>query len=338
MTLRTCDGRLLLRAAAGATAILVRHAAEVDALNVFPVPDGDTGRNMLATMRAAADAAAALPAGSRSAEAVGGALARGALLGARGNSGVILSQVFRGLAEGAAGRRRVDGNDLARGLRAASVHADAAVDRPVEGTILSVVRAAADAAEAAAHRDPSVEAVLADAAAAAATAVLRTPEQLAVLREAGVVDAGGRGFELLLRGALAALAEDPGPAVPVGPVGAAGLPHAATVAGEEAGSAYGFETAYLVLAPPGGRLDAAALRAELAPLGDSLLVVGDTELLRVHIHGDRPDLALAAGLRAGRVRRVTVENLDALAAGDREERVGELLGLTEGELPGHALP
>ncbi len=323
MSLRTCDGSVLRRAVSGSLGLLLRHAAEVDALNVFPVPDGDTGRNMAATLRAAVAETERVTADGRSAGAIGAALARGALLGSRGNSGVILSQVLRGMADAAHGKRRVDGRDLAAGLRAGSRLADASIDRPVEGTILSVVRAAAEAAEAAAQQDPAVERVLEAAVEAAAAAVARTPEQLRVLAEAGVVDAGGRGFELILRGALAAFAELPDALPPAPPAQPADL-HA--LAGEGEGSAYGYETAYLIDARPGLPLDLAALRAELGSLGDSLLVVGDPAVARIHIHGDRPDLALAVGLRAGRVSRVTIENLDALAAGDREERVGELLG------------
>lgn len=322
MTLRTCDGALLRRAVAGAAGTLARHVAEVDALNVFPVPDGDTGRNLLATIRAAAIEAERTTSGRSPASDVADALARGALLGARGNSGVILSQVLRGMATAADGKRRVGGRELAAGLLEGSRRADRAVARPVEGTMLSVVRAAAEAAMATAAHDDRIEVVLSEAVEAAAAAVERTPEQLAVLREAGVVDAGGRGVELLLRGTLAALAEEDWGAVR--PAGAAATPGSAAVTAGEDG--YGYETAYLLAALPGRPLDIDALRATLDPLGDSLLVVGDEAVARVHIHGARPDLALAVGLDAGHLSRVTIENLDRLAEGDREERVEELLG------------
>ena len=209
MTLRFCDGATFYRAVIAAVATLDRHHAEVDSLNVFPVPDGDTGRNMLVTMKVALEHAEVLEGPERTLTGVADALAHGALMGARGNSGVILSQVMRGLADGVKGMRRADGLAMAHALRCGSRAADAAVARPVEGTILTVVRAAGDAAVAAAEREPTLAVALSAAVEAAAEAVIRTPDQLPILAEAGVVDAGGRGFELLLRGVLMGMAETP---------------------------------------------------------------------------------------------------------------------------------
>ena len=162
MTRLYVDGPTLIRAVAAATRNLERHVEEVDSLNVFPVPDGDTGSNMLATMRAALAAAESLPKEQRDLDSVADALSRGALTGARGNSGVILSQIIRGMTHGAGGRRRASGLDLAQGLRKGSEVAYESVLTPVEGTILTVIRDAAEAAEAAAGRQPHVEAVLAE--------------------------------------------------------------------------------------------------------------------------------------------------------------------------------
>src|SRR3990170_6615381 len=138
MTRLYCDGPTLMRAVAAAVANLERHVDEVDAMNVFPVPDGDTGSNMLATMRAALGEAERLPEGDRSLEAVAEALSRGALTGARGNSGVILSQIIRGMTDGADGRRLATGIHLAQGLRRGSEVAYRSVLTPVDGTILTV--------------------------------------------------------------------------------------------------------------------------------------------------------------------------------------------------------
>jgi hypothetical protein len=320
MTLRFCDGPTLTRAVASAVATLSRHADEVDALNVFPVPDGDTGRNMLATMRAALEAARDVPPGDRTVERLADALARGSLLGARGNSGVILSQVLRGMAESARGKRRVDGLDLAHALARGSSAADAAVAHPVEGTILTVVRAAADAGRVAAERDPSVEGVLSEAVEAAARAVARTPDLLPILHDAGVVDAGGRGLELLLRGMLLGVAEGVD-----GSHAAAGSRGGRSLLADAEGG-FGYETMFLVSAAGGSRLDVHAMREHLATLGDSVLVVGDEQVARVHVHSERPDLVLGYGLGLGTLSRVSVENMDLLAEGDRAERAAEGVG------------
>ncbi len=202
MTRLYVDGPTLIRAVAAATRNLERHVDEVDSLNVFPVPDGDTGSNMLATMRAALAAAEALPDDQRDLDSVAEALSRGALSGARGNSGVILSQIIRGMTHGADGRRRASGLDLAQGLRKGSEVAYESVLTPVEGTILTVIRDAAEAAESAAGRQPHVEAVLAVVIEAAASSVQRTPMLLPVLSDAGVVDSGGQGLYRVLEGML----------------------------------------------------------------------------------------------------------------------------------------
>jgi uncharacterized protein len=300
MTRLFCDGPALMQAAASAVANLERHVAEVDALNVFPVPDGDTGTNMLATMRAALAEAEALPPDGRSLQAVADALARGALLGARGNSGVILSQIIRGMTVGAGGRRRANGVHLSLALRHAAEVARSAVGSPVEGTILTVVRDAAEAAEAAARTRPHVEAVLVEAIEAAAESVARTPDLLPVLRDAGVVDSGGQGLYRLLQGTL-----QMGEAVSVD------LPrlgvHLPQLIDRES---HGYETVYLVTAD-GAELDLTAMREDLAELGDSVLVAGDATAAKVHVHGPRPDLAIGYGLSLGRVTSISVEDLDS---------------------------
>ncbi len=323
MTRLYVDGPTVLRAVAAAVANLEAHVEEVDALNVFPVPDGDTGSNMLATMRAALAEAERLPVEQRDLDSVAEALSRGALEGARGNSGVILSQIIRGMTYGADGRRRANGLDLAEGLRRGSEVAYGAVLTPVEGTILTVIRDAADAAEAAAGRQPHVEAVLADVIAAAAISVQRTPTLLPVLEDAGVVDSGGQGLYRILEGALqvptGALAEPivrrvalPAmEAVAVPAANAAPGAHSAApaVGADDHGTANGYETEYMLGSSEGG-IDVAALRAAIAAVGESVVVAGDAHLVRVHVHGERPDAAIAAGLRFGRLRGVAIRDLD----------------------------
>ena len=200
MVRRACDGDGLLGAFRAAVANLEAHVDEINALNVYPVPDGDTGSNMLATVKAALEEAEG--AAGQPAERIAAAISFGALMGARGNSGVITSQIFRGMAEGLGGKSRFNGLDLAHALSQGSKTAYGAVAKPVEGTILTVIRESADAAVIAAERDNDIETVLTATLDAAEKSVARTPSLLAILREAGVVDSGGQGLYRLFQGAL----------------------------------------------------------------------------------------------------------------------------------------
>ena len=287
---------------------------EIDALNVFPVPDGDTGTNMFLTVSAARDA-------MRDADGLGAALTamgRGALLGARGNSGVILSQMLGALAARIA--RATPGERtaavVAEALREATDASYAAVGEPVEGTILTVARAAADAALVAAEPERArARDVFTAAAAAAREALARTPEQLPALRHAGVVDAGGRGLCVVLDAAETVLTgrrPPPGPAPARGhtiPVPAEPTDHALTADGPA------YEVMYLLDADdarvPG-------LREALAPLGDSLVVVGGDGLWNVHVHVDDVGAAIEAGIEAGRPHRVQVTHFAEQLAAHRE--------------------
>lgn len=309
------DGHDLLGVLRHAGAMLHAQVDEVNALNVFPVPDGDTGTNMLATIRAAISEAESVPEAQRSVPRIAAALSLGALMGARGNSGVILSQLFRGLAEAIGDTPRIGGPELAEALRQGSLAAFAAVAQPVEGTILSVARDVARAATRAAEGNGTLDGVVAAAAAEAAAAVARTPSQLAVLRLAGVVDAGGKGLELLLIGALAATRGEQLPQVSRVPHDIA-LP---SLDGLEA-QGYGYETVFVVMPEPDRWLDIARIRARLAELGESVLVAGDERAVKVHVHNERPDDVIAFGLSLGTLSRISVENLDR-QAGDVRERV-----------------
>src|SRR5512132_3744112 len=200
MVRRSCDGDGLLGAFRAAVSNLEAHVDEVNALNVYPVPDGDTGSNMLATVRAALDEAEAVT--DPTAERIATAISFGALMGARGNSGVITSQIFRGMAEALGGKSRFNGLDLAHAMSQGAKTAYGAVAKPVEGTILTVSRESAEAAVKAAEEANDIETVLGVTVDAAERSVARTPSLLAILREAGVVDSGGQGLYRLFQGAL----------------------------------------------------------------------------------------------------------------------------------------
>jgi len=264
---------------------LERFREELDSLNVYPVPDGDTGTNLLQTVQAVVRAL------DRSAESggeeasVARTIARASLMGARGNSGVILSQTLRGLCEGipAGG---ADGNDVASALRSAATASRRAVDEPREGTVLTVLDDAAEAATASAARGGDAGDVLAGALEAARESLARTVNEVPELRAAGVVDAGGKGAVLLLDALHAQVSggeptEQRGSLGPVGVHGTTSTPPALEFA---------WEVQALVEAPAAA---VTGLRSSLVELGGSLAVVGGDGLFNVHVHTDRPDDAVA---------------------------------------------
>ncbi|MER5704824.1 DAK2 domain-containing protein [Micromonospora sp. NPDC002296] len=307
--LDTLDAAAVRRWCAGGLAALRRHQGEIDDLNVYPVPDGDTGTNLVLTLTSAQQALAMdlATVGDGGSTPHGHALrlmARGALLGARGNSGVILSQILRGFADALATVPAVRGRQLAAALRDATAAAYAAVARPVEGTLLSVVAAAATAAESADSDDLRI--VAREAAGAAARALARTPEQLPALARAGVVDAGGRGLCLLLD-ALVEVITGESPARPAPAPREARPP--ATAARETGSAEYAYEVQFLLDAGPEA---VTRLREILAGLGDSLVVVGDgatdaaSTTWNVHVHVNDVGAAVEAGVEAGRPYRISV--------------------------------
>jgi DAK2 domain fusion protein YloV len=291
---RWCDlGLAALEAARG----------EIDALNVYPVPDGDTGTNLYLTFEAARQSI--VDARPKSLAVALTVFARGALLGARGSSGVILSQLLRAGAEQLMrGDPRRPGALLADTLTLAADAGYAAVGQPVEGTILSVARAAAGAAQAAVpslpHRPAGQLGVVIRAAAEAAREALeRTPDQLPVLKVAGVVDAGGRGLCVLFDAAEEAFTgRRPAPRVPYDPQARAVAP-----GGDLSADGPGYEVMYLLDAEDAPIVD---LRRRLARLGDSLVVVGGDGLWNVHVHVDDVGAAIEAGIDAGHPHRVRV--------------------------------
>jgi uncharacterized protein len=320
MTRRSCDGSGLLSAYRAAVANLEAHVDEINGLNVYPVPDGDTGSNMAATVKAALDEAEAVA--GQSADRIAAAISFGALMGARGNSGVITSQIFRGMAEGFGGKRRFNGLDLAHALSEGAKTAYGAVAKPVEGTILTVIREAAAGAVKAAERDDDLEVVLGATVAAAEKAVAKTPSLLAILREAGVVDAGGQGLYRLFQGAYLHLA---GRAPVKAPRAATAGPKPSTLIAH-ADEGFGYETMFLLQAPGHGQLDVDAIRDHLESIGESVLVAGDGRALKVHVHNARPDLVIGYGLGLGTLSRISVENLDNQARDVRETRAAEFTG------------
>jgi DAK2 domain fusion protein YloV len=278
---------------------LGRVRAEIDALNVFPVPDGDTGTNLYLTVESACAAVQVLPPDA-DVRQVADAFARGALLGARGNAGIISAQMLRAWADVLAERGVMDAAAAKEAFLKGDAQAWEAVNRPVEGTILSVSRASAEAASLAGDRLPEV---VSAATRAAREALARTPEQLEVLRRAGVVDAGGRGLVVILE-AFEDVVHQRSSTRAARTLRALARPVANLVNGADlvaGGPAY--EVMYLLDAEEPA---VAALRARLADLGDSLVVVGGSGLWHVHVHVDDPGAAVELGIDVGRPHRIRI--------------------------------
>ncbi|MGX7679476.1 DAK2 domain-containing protein [Jatrophihabitans sp. DSM 45814] len=320
------DASAVRRWCTAAAEDLEAHRSEIDDLNVFPIPDGDTGTNMSLTLRSAAEAVATDS--SAAAGAVLRTMASGAVLGARGNSGVIVAQILGGLAEAFEGAVEGSASLVAKALKRASEAAYDAVSVPVEGTILSVIKGAAIAAEATSGETAEdltgqLARVVAAAAEGARESLRRTPEQLDVLARAGVVDAGGRGLVVLLD-ALATVvtgreSDD---------VGLLRMPprnRAALERVRETGSdAFEYEVQYLLDAPA-EVVD--GLKAALVPLGDSLVVVGTGDgPYNVHVHVNDVGAAIEAAIEIGRPHRITVTRFaDQIAAAPADTRSGTLI-------------
>ena len=289
-----------------ALAALERNRRRIDDLNVYPVPDGDTGTNMTLTVRAVVEQLDETTSTERA--ALARELTRAALMGARGNSGVIFSQILRGFAEVTGAAETLDAPTLARAFRSASDAAYRAVRKPVEGTMLTVIRELAEEAEA--RTNSSAVDLLHAVVARGADAVERTPEYLDILRDAGVVDAGGAGLLELVRGLAAAVAGEPLPEAPEPEELTYGAIHQEL-------SEFRYCTIFVV---EGDGLDLDTLEAQLEPLGDSLIVVGDESALKIHLHTDDPGSALSAGASIGVLERVEIANMHRQTE-QREERL-----------------
>ena len=303
--LHEVDGQTFKRMIRAGLLWLRRHHHLVNALNVFPVPDGDTGTNMLLTMEAAWQEIAGMP--DREIGAVLQRMARGALMGARGNSGVILSQIWRGMAEAMDHRPTMTAEDLARALQEATRTAYRGVMRPVEGTILTVIREASEAAAEALGRGADIVELLEQVVHRAREAVRRTPELLPILKAAGVVDSGGQGLYLILEGMLRDLRGEPvEPEEPTAESLPSGAPAAQAL--EPGAEGYGYDVQFILV---GRNLDVQRIRRDLEAMGDSVLVVGDANTVKVHIHVHDPGRPLSYAVRWGSLRDVVVEDMQA---------------------------
>ncbi len=297
------NGQDLKKALLAGHAWLEQHREAINALNVFPVPDGDTGTNMSLTMRAATKDIANLE--ETSASLIAEQCSRSALMGARGNSGVILSQILRGLSQGLHGKNTFTAQDFAAAYQDAAKLAYRAVIKPVEGTILTVARESAQAAEVSAARGADLTTTLGDIVLAAKASLARTPDLLPVLKQAGVVDAGGQGLTTILEGMWRyALGE---------PVQMSHLEqheeqveiHRGNVTSIE--EEFGYEVVFLL---SGDSLDLEAIRDTITKMGGvSTVVAGDAKLLKVHTHTPRPGQILDYGVSLGSLQDINIENL-----------------------------
>jgi DAK2 domain fusion protein YloV len=313
--LKRLDGLVFANMVANGAANLSQNADYVDSLNVFPVPDGDTGTNMNLTMTSGAKEVAAL--NSANIADVSSKFARGLLMGARGNSGVILSQLFRGFGKAIEGKTEVSTVDFAEALKRGVDTAYKAVMKPVEGTILTVAREAADealrASESTSDFNEFMELVIVEAKAS----LERTPDLLPVLKEVGVVDSGGQGLLVIYEGFLASLEgkelEKPHAPVMDALIEAEHHAHAAQGFMSTEDIEFGYCTEIMVRFQDEKLKDAPfnedVFRNELSELGDSLLVVADEELLKVHVHVETPGDVITKGQRYGELVAVKIENM-----------------------------
>jgi DAK2 domain fusion protein YloV len=302
------DGQTLKEMFASGTDWLEKSAPDINAINVFPVPDGDTGTNMVLTMKFALEEARLNS--DNQVSSVAKSLAHGALMGARGNSGVILSQFFRGLAKGLEGKAHFDGGDFARALAGASQTAYKGIVNPVEGTILTVLKDASKAAQEAVKDDDTLVSVLGDAVESAKDSVARTPSLLPVLKEAGVVDAGGQGLYVLLDGALQFLKGESHkiqyrrPRLVVAETEL--VPRAAQMP-TRLETPHGYCANFVL---EGQNLNLDKIENALKKKGQSLIVTGDDTLVRVHIHSFEPGEILRYATRLGKLHKITINNMD----------------------------
>ena len=299
------QGKILRDAMISASNCLAKAKHSVDELNIFPVPDGDTGTNMSMTLSAAGRELARLndPTVSEVADVASAALLRGA----RGNSGVILSLLFRGFSKGLKGKTEANGADLAAALTLGVEAAYKAVMKPTEGTILTVAREGAAKGRETAEADSSCFPVWEAICAEAEASLQRTPELLPVLKKAGVVDAGGQGLCIILR-AMQAVFE--GGAIVEGDEPAAAPVKSVSAAGSfETEITFTYCTEFIVGREKGNTRDPLRLRAYLESIGDCVVVVDDDEIIKVHVHTNDPGKALSEGVKYGQFETVKVENM-----------------------------
>jgi DAK2 domain fusion protein YloV len=303
LTLLSINGKDLVRSIKAGCVNLERNRDKVDMLNVFPVPDGDTGTNMYLTILSAVKEGE--KASENSIKFAAKKISMGALMGARGNSGVIMSQIFRGMAKVFENKDAADAAELALAFKSGAQTAYEAVMKPVEGTILTVVREMAKACEYQAKSDGNVISVLREGLRRGYLTLEKTPAMLPILREAGVVDAGGQGFLFFLEGMIAGLSQDGQEAEEWKPAPAGGN---LILDGNTDYISLNFQYCTELLIKGEG-IDIRSVKNKLEPLGDSMLVVGEPDLVKVHIHSNHPGRVLENCLQWGELLDIKINNM-----------------------------
>ena len=309
MKLKHIDGALLKEMIINGALLLERYKEDINALNVFPVPDGDTGTNMSFTMKGALSQVDA--AEVNGIDVMGEAISKGALKGARGNSGVILSQIFRGFYNGLKGKITINAKELAIALQNGVETAYKAVMKPREGTILTVARAFAEASAKKAQETEDVIEVMEAAMAYGKEILAKTPDMLDVLKKAGVVDAGGEGLLLIYRGFISAMKGEE----PAGDLSDLQVDNKAQIYEpiiddlDEITFGYCTEFFIINLFDNVTLEDIDSLKTKIGQLGDSIVVVGDTDLVKIHVHTDMPGKVLQYALRLGELDGIKIENM-----------------------------
>ena len=326
------DGMQYRDMIASGAALLEQNRESVDALNVFPVPDGDTGTNMMQTISFAVREMTSKP--STSAADVADAVARGALRGARGNSGVILSQILRGFAKALNGHEEIDVPLLARMLQEGASTAYKAVMKPKEGTILTVIRVISEDITKAAQRTDDIEELFTEILRSGDAILRRTPEMLPVLKKAGVVDSGGTGLMVILRGMYASLTGEP-IETHVDAEGVEGNLPGEFIDDHEALDeiTFGYCTEFIVSHPnPDMKdTDVVRLRKRLERIGDCVLVISDLSVVKVHVHTNEPGKALQYALELGELDSIKIDNMFEEAREREAKRAAEAAAVEEEE-------
>jgi len=310
--IETLSGYDLKLMVAAALSWLRQHQAEINALNVFPVPDGDTGTNMTLTMTSAWNEIADVD--EENIGRLAGKVAHGALMGARGNSGVILSQILRGFARGLDSKAQLRAADIAGAMHEAKETAYKGVVKPVEGTILTVVREVAEEASVVVKETDDLQRVFEHMVQRAKSAVARTPQLLPVLRQAGVVDSGGQGLFVILEGMLRYMqglsVEDvTRPAQVVGAAESLAIaPHDFAAEAVSFDSNYPYDVQFILV---GDGMNVPEIRATIEAMGDSALIVGDSHTIKVHVHVLDPGIPISYGAKCGSLRDVVIEDMQA---------------------------
>ena len=331
MILDTIDGVLLKKGLSNAARLLEINKEEVNSLNVFPVPDGDTGTNMLLTVKSAIKQGLSVEENNASKIAL--ATSQGSLMGARGNSGVILSQLFRGFANGIKGKEQIDIKTLAESLKQAADTAYKAVMKPTEGTILTVARECGEYALSIYKNEKDIINFLDKVIAHGNKTLERTPEMLPVLKQAGVVDAGGKGLMYLIIGFYNAIAgiEEVNEVVVEKEVLKPEIKKREHIDTDDI--EFGYCTEFMINTEYS---DIDNFRNELSPLGDSLLVVGGDGIIKVHVHTNNPGIALEKALKLGSLKDIKIDNMryqhEEILLKDELAKYNDKAGITESSI------